>query len=96
MLLSSDFLDNLFYRTIHGMVYNALKLFMEINPDLFDESMQQYKQRKIEYAPTCETLGSFKLINLFRQGSTTRSRSVRCLAKTSGKSATKCTGRQTT
>lgn len=36
-------------RTIHGMVYNALKLFMEINPDLFDESMQHYKQRKIEY-----------------------------------------------
>jgi serine/threonine-protein phosphatase 2A regulatory subunit B' len=35
-------------RTIHGMVYNALKLFMEINPDLFDESMQQYKQRQIE------------------------------------------------
>ena len=31
------------------MVYNALKLFMEINPDLFDESMQQYKQNKIEY-----------------------------------------------
>jgi len=30
------------------MVYNALKLFMEINPDLFDESMQQYKQRKLE------------------------------------------------
>ncbi|KAG1754484.1 phosphatase 2A regulatory B subunit-domain-containing protein [Suillus lakei] len=35
-------------RTIHGMVYNALKLFMEINPELFDETMQQYKQRKIE------------------------------------------------
>ncbi|KAJ7063226.1 protein phosphatase PP2A0 B subunit gamma isoform [Mycena amicta] len=35
-------------RTIHGMVYNALKLFMEINPDLFDESMHQYKQRKLE------------------------------------------------
>ncbi|KAJ7709976.1 phosphatase 2A regulatory B subunit-domain-containing protein [Mycena rosella] len=35
-------------RTIHGMVYNALKLFMEINPDLFDDSMHQYKQRKIE------------------------------------------------
>ena len=30
------------------MVYNALKLFMEINPDLFDESMHQYKQRKLE------------------------------------------------
>jgi serine/threonine-protein phosphatase 2A regulatory subunit B' len=35
-------------RTIHGMVYNALKLFMDINPDLFDEAMQQFKQRKIE------------------------------------------------
>ncbi|EGO20964.1 hypothetical protein SERLADRAFT_452105 [Serpula lacrymans var. lacrymans S7.9] len=35
-------------RTIHGMVYNALKLFMEINPDLFDETTQHYKQRKIE------------------------------------------------
>ncbi|TEB35853.1 protein phosphatase 2A regulatory B subunit [Coprinellus micaceus] len=33
-------------RTIHGMVYNALKLFMEINPDLFDETLQQYKQNK--------------------------------------------------
>ena len=31
------------------MVYNALKLFMELNPDLFDETMQQYKQRRIEY-----------------------------------------------
>ncbi len=29
-------------------MYNALKLFMEINPDLFDEVMQQYKQRKLE------------------------------------------------
>ncbi|TFY78409.1 hypothetical protein EWM64_g5604 [Hericium alpestre] len=35
-------------RTIHGMVYNALKLFMELNPDLFEETMQQYKQRKQE------------------------------------------------
>ena len=43
---NADWLD----RTIHGMVYNALKLFMEINPELFDESMQQYKQRKIECA----------------------------------------------
>lgn len=30
------------------MVYNALKLFMEINPDLFDDTMQHYKQTKIE------------------------------------------------
>ena len=30
-------------RTIHGMVYNALKLFMEINPELFDETQNNYK-----------------------------------------------------
>jgi len=35
-------------RTIHTMVYNALKLFMEINADYFAEAMEQYKQRKIE------------------------------------------------
>ncbi|KAI6045421.1 protein phosphatase 2A regulatory B subunit [Pisolithus marmoratus] len=34
-------------RTIHGMVYNALKLFMELNPELFDETLQQYRQRRI-------------------------------------------------
>jgi len=34
-------------RTIHGMVYNALKLFMEINPELFDECLQQYKDSRI-------------------------------------------------
>ncbi|KAF8122875.1 phosphatase 2A regulatory B subunit-domain-containing protein [Boletus edulis] len=35
-------------RTIHGMVCNALKLFMEINPELFNETFQQYKQRMID------------------------------------------------
>lgn len=35
-------------RTIHAMVYNALKLFMEINAEVFDDAMQQYKQRRIE------------------------------------------------
>ncbi|KAG9019660.1 hypothetical protein FRB90_012006 [Tulasnella sp. 427] len=34
-------------RTIHGMIYNALKLFMEINPELFDECVHNYKQNKI-------------------------------------------------
>ncbi|CAG8710977.1 5592_t:CDS:2, partial [Ambispora leptoticha] len=33
-------------RTIHGLVYNALKLFMEINPALFDECAAQYKQNQ--------------------------------------------------
>ncbi|ETW85798.1 hypothetical protein HETIRDRAFT_379932 [Heterobasidion irregulare TC 32-1] len=35
-------------RTIHGMVYNALKMFMEISPELFDETTHHYKQQKIE------------------------------------------------
>lgn len=30
------------HRTIHGMVYNAMKLFMEINPTLFDECTSAY------------------------------------------------------
>jgi serine/threonine-protein phosphatase 2A regulatory subunit B' len=29
-------------RTIHGMVYNAMKLFMEINPALFDDCSHEY------------------------------------------------------
>ncbi|CAO3596477.1 unnamed protein product [Absidia cylindrospora] len=30
-------------RAIHGLVYNALKLFMDINPTLFDYCTEQYK-----------------------------------------------------
>lgn len=30
------------------MVYNALKLFMEINPELFDESLRQYKEQQAQ------------------------------------------------
>ena len=30
-------------KTIHGLIYNALKLFMEMNQRLFDECTQQYK-----------------------------------------------------
>ncbi|GBP74288.1 hypothetical protein EVAR_42867_1 [Eumeta japonica] len=33
-------------KTIHGLVYNALKLFMEMNQKLFDECSQQYKHEK--------------------------------------------------
>jgi len=33
----------LLYRTIHGHIYNALKLFMEMNQHLFDECTQNYK-----------------------------------------------------
>ncbi|KAI1484521.1 phosphatase 2A regulatory B subunit-domain-containing protein [Biscogniauxia mediterranea] len=31
-------------RTIHGMVYNAMKLFMEINPQLFDDCSHDYNE----------------------------------------------------
>jgi serine/threonine-protein phosphatase 2A regulatory subunit B' len=30
-------------RTIHGLVYNALKIFMDMNPTLFDECVSQFK-----------------------------------------------------
>lgn len=33
-------------RTIHGLVYNALKLFMEINPALFDVCTNDFKQQR--------------------------------------------------
>lgn len=32
------------YRTIHSMVYNAMKLFMEINPQLFDDCSHDYTE----------------------------------------------------
>ncbi|KAF8460622.1 serine/threonine-protein phosphatase 2A regulatory subunit delta isoform [Kalaharituber pfeilii] len=35
-------------RTIHGMVYNAMKLFMEINPTLFDECSSKYTAEQEE------------------------------------------------
>lgn len=34
-------------RTIHGMVYNAMKLFMEINPQLFDECSHHYNEMQL-------------------------------------------------
>lgn len=33
-------------KTIHGLIYNALKLLMEMNQKLFDECTHQYKQIK--------------------------------------------------
>ncbi|CAF1184960.1 unnamed protein product, partial [Didymodactylos carnosus] len=33
-------------KTIHGLIYNALKLFMEMNHKLFDECSQKYKVEK--------------------------------------------------
>ncbi len=39
-------------RTIHGMVYNAMKLFMEINPGLFDECSENYRENEATAAQT--------------------------------------------
>jgi len=33
-------------KTIHGLIYNALKLFMEMNQKLFDECAKKYKEDK--------------------------------------------------
>ena len=35
-------------KTIHGLIYNALKLFMEMNQKLFDECTQKYKGQKVQ------------------------------------------------
>ena len=36
-------------RTIHGLIYNALKMFMEMSPKLFDDCTNQYKQSRQLY-----------------------------------------------
>lgn len=42
-----QFLDTDFHpRTIHGMVYNAMKLFMEVNPQLFDDCSHEYTEQQ--------------------------------------------------
>ena len=41
-------------RTIHGMVYNAMKLFMEINPQLFDECSDHYRENEATAAQTLQ------------------------------------------
>ena len=62
------------------MVYNALKLFMEINPDLFDESMHQYKQHKLESVQLW--LGQFVVHSpLIKQGARARPTTVQCVVE---------------
>ena len=36
------------HRTIHGLIYNAMKIFMEIDGPLFDECTQKFKADKIK------------------------------------------------
>ncbi|KAK4230445.1 putative Serine/threonine-protein phosphatase 2A 56 kDa regulatory subunit delta isoform [Podospora fimiseda] len=61
-------------RTIHGMVYNAMKLFMEINPQLFDDCSHEYTEqqntaasrealREKKWAAITELANQRKLVN---------------------------------
>lgn len=43
--------NSAFHRTIHGLIYNALKLFMEMNQKLFDDCTQQFRAEKNKWAP---------------------------------------------
>jgi len=46
------------FRTIHGLIYNALKLFMEMNQKLFDECTQQYKQERQKWVLCCPCMST--------------------------------------
>uniref|UniRef100_A0A6M2DP15 Serine/threonine protein phosphatase 2A regulatory subunit n=1 Tax=Xenopsylla cheopis TaxID=163159 RepID=A0A6M2DP15_XENCH len=46
-------------KTIHGLIYNALKLFMEMNQRLFDECTQNYKQEKQKDKERCQQREEF-------------------------------------
>ena len=55
-------------KTIHGLIYNALKLFMEMNQKLFDECTQAYKlEQKKEKERAKQRIGKllFSLPALF-------------------------------
>ena len=48
-------------KTIHGLIYNALKLFMEMNQKLFDECTQQFKlEQKKEKEKQKQRLDAWK------------------------------------
>uniref|UniRef100_A0A8R1XN68 Serine/threonine protein phosphatase 2A regulatory subunit n=2 Tax=Onchocerca TaxID=6281 RepID=A0A8R1XN68_ONCVO len=50
-------------KTIHGLIYNALKLFMEINQRLFDECSQNFnREREDENAKLKEKLSKWEII----------------------------------
>lgn len=51
-------------KTIHGLIYNALKLFMEMNQKLFDECTQQYKlEQKKEKEKAKERIAAWKKLD---------------------------------
>src|SRR4051794_29646497 len=63
-------------RTIHGMVYNAMKLFMEINPQLFDDCSHDYTEHQ-NTAEARETARANKWKVLEEQAKKSKSNGVR-------------------
>jgi serine/threonine-protein phosphatase 2A regulatory subunit B' len=52
-------------KTIHGLIYNALKLFMEMNQKLFDECTQQYKlEQKKEKEKARQRIDAWKKLDV--------------------------------
>ncbi|KAJ1330342.1 hypothetical protein BSLG_009478 [Batrachochytrium salamandrivorans] len=45
-------------RTIHGLVYNALKLFMEMSPKLFDECTNRERKKQKDHASLSPVLAT--------------------------------------
>jgi serine/threonine-protein phosphatase 2A regulatory subunit B' len=68
-------------RTIHGMVYNAMKLFMEINPQLFDDCSHEYTEQQ-NSAASREALRQRKWAAIQEQAN--RRKSVNGSASTAG------------
>lgn len=46
LLTAFDCSNSVHHRTIHGLVFNALKLFMDVTPKLFDECTNHYRQAR--------------------------------------------------
>jgi serine/threonine-protein phosphatase 2A regulatory subunit B' len=80
------------HRTIHGMVYNAMKLFMEINPQLFDDCSHEYTEQQ-NSASAREAMRERKWAVITEQASRRRSGSLNgvhhndAAASTNGSSA---------
>ncbi|KAI0021889.1 protein phosphatase 2A regulatory B subunit-domain-containing protein [Xylariomycetidae sp. FL0641] len=62
-------------RTIHGMVYNAMKLFMEINPQLFDDCSHEYNEQQ-NNAPAREALRERKWAAIKEQANKRKSNGI--------------------
>ncbi|XP_014671331.1 PREDICTED: serine/threonine-protein phosphatase 2A 56 kDa regulatory subunit delta isoform-like [Priapulus caudatus] len=54
-------------KTIHGLIYNALKLFMEMNQKLFDDCTQNYKAQRDQDKEKHREVAWHKVCSLARQ-----------------------------